>query len=163
MNKELPSGENSAEKRKESTIGLRGAIILALTALSAVSAVLILVFGKLIPAPLAEYTAFFYTYFKAGKPWLGGIFGTVLLAALGLCALSATRHFRSNLLFKFSAFALVFVDFAIHSYVFLASDGYVWNYLVSAALDIVMEVCILYIPRDKHDFKAGHVSGEEEK
>ena len=49
-----------------------------------------------------------------------------------------------KLYFRIPAALFVTVDFGIHSYAFLAASGYGWNYLVSAALDIVMLFAVLY-------------------
>ena len=119
-------------------------VILSLLGLSVIAEAVTLIFGYIIPAPLAEYIAFSYTYALAGKAALCAVFSLSLAAAWALSALASTKRFGSLLVIKIAGAVAVAADLAIHSYVFLAATGYNWNYLASAAFDVILLVCILF-------------------
>lgn len=151
---------NSEKVNYSSGAVLRKVLILVLAAEAAIAEAILLIFDRLIPAPLAEYMAFSYAYERAGKVALCGLILTLFGMALALCVLTASRRYRNHPLFKIPAAALVAADLVVHSYVFLAADGYGWNYLASAALDALLLVCILYKP---HDVRAEADDTVEEK
>ncbi len=121
-----------------------GVVLLALTSLSVISAVILLITGFLVPTPLAEYIVFAYAYGKGGKTVLCILFALLYFAAAALCAVMFRKEPRGKIWLKIPAVLLVFADLAVHAYVFLAAKGYQWNYLVCAVLDGVMIISILY-------------------
>jgi len=137
-------------KKEASESGKRpdaaGIATLALCAYSAISFIILLIAGKLIPAPLAEYVAFSYACGKGGKPAFCVLFSVLYAAALILCSLNCIERFRTKLVPKITATLLVFADLAVHAYAFLAASGYQWIYLICAVLDGVLLLCLLYRP-----------------
>ena len=124
-------------------------IILSLLGLSVLAEAITLIIGYIIPAPLAEYIAFSYTYALAGKTALCAVFSLSLAAAWTLSCLAATKRFGSLLGIKIASAVAVAADLAIHSYVFLAATGYNWNYLASAVFDGILFVSILFPQGEK--------------
>ena len=131
-------------ERKKKDIGVRSILIVALSAEAVIAYIILMAVSYLIPAPLAEYMAFFYTYAKGGRGLLCLLFGALFIAAVATCILSATEKLGKKLYIRIPAALFVTADFGIHSYAFLAASGYGWNYLASAALDIVMLFAVLY-------------------
>lgn len=130
------------QRRKD--IGVRSILIMALATEAIIADIVLMIASYLIPAPLAEYMAFFYTYAKGGSGFPCVLFGILFVAAVSSCILSATEKLGRKWFIKIPAALFVTADFGLHSYAFLAASGYGWNYLVSAALDIVMLFAVLY-------------------
>lgn len=141
-NEGMPAG---AVKRRDGA----GIALIALSAYSALSFVLLLIIGKLIPTPLAEYMAFAYTYGMGGKIALCVLFTVLYLAAALLCTALGFKKNRSKPFFLIPAAVLVFADLAVHVFAFLASTGYQWIYLICAVLDGIMLFCMLYRSKDR--------------
>ncbi len=141
-------------KNKEYGVGRKtdaaGFAIASLCAYSAFSFAVLLIFGKLIPSPLAEYMAFAYTYGKGGRTWLCVLFSVLFAAALILCALSFKKSLRERPYIAIPATLLVFADLAVQGYAFLAASGYQWIYLICAVLDGILVFCLLYRPANKN-------------
>ena len=135
----------AAEKRRDAA----GAVLIALSAYSALSFVLLLIIGKLIPTPLAEYIAFAYTYGMGGKIALCVLFAALYIAAAALCAALGLKRNRKKPLILVPAAVLVFADFAVHAFAFLAASGYQWIYLICALLDGAMLFCMLFRSKDR--------------
>ena len=119
--------------------------ILALLAIySAVSFAILLIWGKLPPAPLVEYEAFAYIFGRTGKIALALLISALWLIAIGLCVVTALMRRDAPLPVKIALTALVAVDLGIHIYAFLSPGATIaWNYLVSATLDGAMIFCVL--------------------
>ena len=124
-----------------------GTVLLVLSVYSSLAFAALLIFGKLIPSPLAEYIAFSYTYGVAGKTWLCVLFALLYLLSAALCALMFTDRFQKRFPLRVMTAVLVFADLAVHAYAFLAASGYQWIYLICALLDGVMIFCLLYRPK----------------
>ena len=131
---------------------IRRLLILLVSGEAVVAGIILLITKKIIVLPLAEYLAFAYTYGAGGNTAGCVFFAALFVIALALVVLSAFPV-GERYAIKSAAAVFVFVDFAIHSYVFLASSGYGWNYLASAALDVVLLVCILFSSRAKKEVK----------
>ena len=121
-----------------------GAVLLALAAYSVLAFAVLLIFGKLIPTPLAEYMAFAYTYGKAGKCATSALFALLYAVSAVLCAVMFKPALRKKPYLKIPAALLVFADLAVHGYAFLFANGYQWIYLFCALLDAAMLFCIVY-------------------
>ena len=134
------------EQKKRNAAGI---ILLVLSAYSALSFVLLLIIGKLIPTPLAEYIAFAYVYGKGGKTALCALFVLLYAAAALFAILTFREESRRKLFILVPAAVLVFADLAVNAYAFLAARGYQWIYIVCAVLDGVMLFCMLYGQRGK--------------
>ena len=134
-------GTAAGSVKKQNAAGI---VLLALSVYSAVSFVLLMFIGKLIPTPLAEYMAFSYTYGKGGKAALSVLFAVLYLAAAVLCAFSFKEKLRKKKALFIPAAILVFADLAVNAYAFLAAQGYQWIYLICAGLDGAMVFCLLY-------------------
>ena len=121
-----------------------GGAILALCVYSAAAAAVLLIFGKLIPSPSGEYLAIFYSARKLGRILLSDIFAFLFIAGTALCVLSSFIETRKKIFFIIPASLIVAGDLGVHAYAFLRSSGYQWNYLLSAALDAILLVCLFF-------------------
>ncbi|MBQ7669170.1 MAG: hypothetical protein IJS45_00445 [Clostridia bacterium] len=121
---------------------LRGAAINLFALYTAAAAAALIISGKIIPMPLAEICAFAYVFAKQGKIVFAVLLAVVFVAALVLCFLLSKRASRRIAALKIPVFVVLAADLVIHAYVFLAAEGYQWNYLVSAFLDAVLAVLI---------------------
>lgn len=133
---------------------VRRAAILILTGYSLLSALILLIFGKLPPAPLAEFEAFSYAYSVRGDIFPAAAILLVYFAAAALCIMTAFERFDTRAV-KIAAAVLILADLAVHAYVFLAADGYQWNYLISAALDAALAICVIYKERRREAAEKG--------
>ena len=120
----------------------KSAILAILTAYSAVSFAILLIWRKLAPAPLGEYEAFVYIFGKTGLIIPALIAATLWLAAVALSLTAALSRKVPRLPVKIALTTLVGVDLALHIYAFLG-PGLFWNYLISATLDGAMIFCVL--------------------
>ncbi len=139
----MKNNESAAAGKKRAA----GTILLVLSVYSSLAFAVLLIFGKMIPSPLAEYIAFSYAYGAAGKMWLCVLFALLYLLSAALCALMFTDRFQKLFPLRVLTAVLVFADFAVHAYAFLAASGYQWIYLICALLDGVMIFCLLYRPK----------------
>ena len=139
----MKNNESAAAGKKRAA----GTVLLVLSVYSVLAFALLLIFGKMIPSPLAEYIAFSYTYGAAGETGLCVLFALLYLLSAALCALMFTDRFQKRFPLRVLTTVLVFADFAVHAYAFLAASGYQWIYLICALLDGVMIFCLLYRPK----------------
>jgi len=139
----MKNNESAAAGKKRAA----GTVLLVLSVYSALAFAVLLIFGKMIPSPLAEYIAFSYSYGAAGEMWLCVLFALLYLLSAALCALMFTDRFGKSFPLRVLTAVLVFADFAVHAYAFLAASGYQWIYLICALLDGVMIFCLLYRPK----------------
>lgn len=129
---------------------IRRIIILAAVCLFAASCVTLAAARYLIPSPFAEFAGIGYTFALAGEgvSWL---FAALSAVAVGLCIAAAFAKGKAGFIFGIAAAVLAVVDMGLHSYAFLASGGYNWNYFASAVLDAVLTVCLVYRPGRKDE------------
>ena len=132
--------------------GVRKAALGALCFYAAAAAAVLLISGKLIPCPLAEYLAFAYTYRAAGKIFLFVVFAALFAASLALCFACVNESAAKKPYIYIPALVFVAADLGVHGYAFLAARGYQWNYLICAILDAVLVTCVIF----------GAISGRKE-
>ena len=126
----------------------RKIIILAGAGIFAAAFAILFAARYLIPSPLAEFAAFSYVYVYGGKCGLAALL--IFLSAASFASLVTAALAKGKARLAASIVSLVFLasDFVLHSYAFIAAGGYQWNYLVSAVLDAVIGVFVLYKPKE---------------
>lgn len=133
---------------KEKKELLRRILILSGALIFAAAFAVLFTAKYLIPSPLAEFAAFSYVYVYGGKT----CYAVLLIAAsaVSLISLTLSALAKGKARLAASIVSLVFLasDFVLHSYAFIAAGGYQWNYLVSALLDAIVAVCVLYKPKE---------------
>ncbi len=121
---------------------LRGAAIDLFALYTVAAAAALILSGRIIPMPLAEICAFSYVFAKQGK-WVPAVLLAVLfVAVIVICFILSKRSNRRIAALKIPVFVVLAADLVIHAYVFLAAEGYQWNYLFSALLDAVLAALI---------------------
>ncbi|MBR6917430.1 MAG: hypothetical protein IKN38_04530 [Clostridia bacterium] len=123
---------------------IRKYTVLALSGYSVIICAVLFIFGKLLPSPLAEYMALTYTIGKGGRIFASIPFALLYAFYIALCVWVYLGRKDAGKIPRVIMAILLLIDTAIHAYVFLAASGYQWNYLASAALDMVIVVCVLY-------------------
>lgn len=98
-------------------------------------AALFIFFKKIVPFPLAEAVSVFIAFFKRGQ-WYAAVPILLLYIATAVAVFIILKKKYSRVIPLLVIPIVVFtLDFAVHLYAFLISDGYEWNYLVSGLLD----------------------------
>lgn len=144
--KETETMSNVRNRLREIFLGI-------LIAYTAAGTVLMCSFDKVIPMPFAEYAAFANSYLRNGIMINGFLALAFIAAAMFLCGLMISEYMRGKFYLKVPLCTIAAFDIVIHAYVFLKADGYQWNYLISAVLDVAVIVCVLFRDRKNENKK----------
>lgn len=125
-------------------LSLKSIIMLLLCAYTAAGYIVFAAAGKIIPMPFAEGAAFIYWLIKEENILLSAILIAVLLFSIGAVVYLALFSYKRFYPLRASAALFAAADCAIHLYVFFFSRGFVWSYIVSASLDVVL-IALLFV------------------
>ena len=132
------------KKEMSSRRGAARVILVILASYSALAALILIIFGRLIPSPLADYTAFAYISARIeGKYLLSTIFALLWLASVILAFIAGILKRALPLPWKIVSALLAAADLILNIAAFLAPRGAVdWGYLISATLDGAMILAV---------------------
>ncbi len=125
-------------------------VFIILMALFSVIAAVVFVFTNvMLPAPFAEIVSIGYYYSNMSDPTVQSafsalVYGLLYLISLLGCVIIALSKNKGSLWIKLGISLVLIFDLIIHSYAFLFSSGYNWNYLIAAVLEAVMTACIFF-------------------
>lgn len=138
--------------RMKKKIGKKSLILLLFSAWTVIGFIVLVLAGKLIPMPFAEFGALIYGGFIAGRNFSSALMVIGVILSLGSMVYLSTGKKEWKLPFSIYLTAFAGADSLIHQYVFLMSAGYVWKYLICAVLDIVI-IISLFIKEEerKHE------------
>lgn len=128
-------------------------IIMAL--FSVISSAVFVFTNVMLPAPFAEIVSIGYYYANASDPTVQSafsalIYGLLYLLSLLACVVTALSKNKGSLFIKAGLSLVIVFDLIIHSYAFLFSSGYNWNYLVAAVLEAFMIVSVFFKGKEKN-------------
>lgn len=139
--------------------------IIFMALFSVISSVVFVFTSLMFPAPFAEIVSIGYYYSNASDPSVQTVlfallYGLLYLLSLVGCVAVALLKNKGSLWIKLGLSLVLVFDLFIHSYAFLFSSGYNWNYIIAAVLEAVMIFCIFF--RRKENPSDEDVENEKE-
>ncbi len=110
----------------------------------------------MLPVPMAEIISIGAYYGNFSDPSFSSVISFVIYLLVYLFSIFVAVAFffskkKLSIWLKIPFYIVLISDFAVHSYAFLFSAGYNFNYLIAAALDVII-VAVIYA-EEKHIFR----------
>lgn len=129
--------------------------VLAMAVLSLAGALVFIFSGIMLPVPLAEFISIGCYYGDFSDPTVSSVAAFIIYTIIYLICITLMSLFffakkKASIWIKLPPSIALISDFAVHTYAFLFSSGYNFNYLIAAALDFFV-VAALFAESSKKE------------